>query len=123
MVIVCGIDGSAGSREAARAAAAFAKRDKEPLLLVYVQEALVLGVDALAGATPVALANTAHLDLDRERMGAELEKEGARLAETFDIEVKHTIRTGFPDHELGRVAEEEGAELLVVASLGRRAWS
>lgn len=121
MVIVCGIDGSANSREAARAAASVAKLDAETLVLVYVQEALVLGVDALAGATPVALASTAHLDADRQRMHVELEREAVRLAADFGIEVRHTIRTGLPDTELVRVAEEEEAELLVVASLGRRA--
>jgi nucleotide-binding universal stress UspA family protein len=121
MVIVCGIDGSANSREAARAAAALAKLDAEVLVLVYVQEALVLGIDALAGATPVALANTAHLDADRQRMHGELEREASRLVADFGIEVRHTIRTGLPDTELVRVAEEEEAELLVVASLGRRA--
>lgn len=122
MVIVCGIDGSATSQGAARAAAALAKLDQEELLLVYVQEALVLGIDALTGSsTPVALANTTHLDKDRERMHAELERQGAELAAHFGIRVRHVIHTGLPDHELVRVAEDEGAELIVVASLGRRA--
>lgn len=121
MVIVCGIDGSATSREAARAAAALAKADQESLTLVYVQEAIVLGVDALAGATPVALASTTYLDVDRERMHAELGREAERLASEFGIEVTHTIRTGLPDHEILQVAEEQEAELVVVASVGRRA--
>jgi len=121
MAIVCGIDGSASSREAARAAAAVARLDQEVLVLVYVQEALVLGIDALAGATPVALANTERLDADRKHMHAELERECERLASAFGIEVRHEIRTGLPDHELVRVAEEQDGELLVVASLGRRA--
>jgi nucleotide-binding universal stress UspA family protein len=121
MAIVCGIDGSANSREAARAAAALAKLDQDELTLVYVQEALVIGIDPVAGATPVALANTTHLDADRERMRGELAKEAAHLADEFGIEVKHVIRTGLPDHELAAVATELEAELLVVASLGRRA--
>lgn len=121
MVILCGIDGSASSREAARAAAALARLTKDELELVYVQEAFVFGADALAGGMPVAVANTAHLDADRERMAKELEREGARLAETFGIQVKHAIRTGLPDHELALLAEQEEAELLVVASVGRRA--
>jgi nucleotide-binding universal stress UspA family protein len=123
MVIVCGIDGSARSREAARAAASFAKLQGGALVLAYVQEAVVLGFEPIAGATPVALANTAALEADRNRMKAELEREAERLGQAFGIQVRALVRTGLPDLELARVAEEEEAELLVVASLGRRSAS
>ncbi len=121
MVIVCGIDGSARSREAARAAAAFAKLGQTSLTLCHVQEAMVLTIEPLAGATPIALANTTHLETDRQRMLGELEREGERLKEAFGIEVRSVVRAGLPDHELVRVALDEQADLLVVASLGRRA--
>ena len=123
MVIVCGIDGSVRSREAARAAAALAKLEREALVLVHVQEAVVLTAEPLAGATPVALANTAHLEADRERVRGELEHEAERLRSAFGIQVKCQVRTGLPDHELARVTEQEEADLLVVGSLGRRSAS
>jgi nucleotide-binding universal stress UspA family protein len=121
MLVVCGIDGSASSREAARAAAAFARRAQGSLVLVHVQEAVVLSLEPMMGATPVALASTTALESERRRLEGELEREAQRLAAEFEIEVAHTIRTGLPDHELVRVVEEREAELLVVASLGRRA--
>ncbi len=121
MIVVCGIDGSASSHAAARAAAAFAKLSKGSLTLAYVQEALVLSIEPITGATPLALANTQYLEADRQRMHAELEREGERLAREFGIQVQHVIHTGLPDQELVRVAEERKAQLLVVASLGRRA--
>jgi len=121
MVIVCGIDGSSRSWEAARAAAALAKLTRDRLTLAYVQEALMLGLDPLTGGMPVALANTEYLELDRERMKVELEREGARLHTAFGVEVRHVMRTGLPDHELIDVVAAEEADLLVVASIGRRA--
>lgn len=123
MVIVCGIDGSARSREAGRAAAALARIESDELVLVYVQEAIVVGFEPIAGATPVALANTAALEADRKRMLGELEREAERLGQEFGIKARATVRTGLPDLELARVAEEEEARLLVVASLGRRSGS
>lgn len=121
MVIVCGIDGSSRSWEAARAAAALAKLTADRLTLAYVQEAIVLGLEPIAGATPIALADTGHLDADRERMHAELTRGGERLSGDFGVAVRHVIRTGLPDRQLLDVVAEENATLLVVASLGRRA--
>jgi nucleotide-binding universal stress UspA family protein len=123
MVLVCGIDGSPTSREAARAAAALAKLHRDTLILAYVQEALVLGIEPIAGATPIALANTAYLEADRQRMEDELAREAERLRSAFEIQVKPVLRTGLPDQELVRIVEENEADLLVVASLGRRAAS
>lgn len=121
MIVVCGIDGSSSSHAAARAAAAFAKLSRGSLTLAYVQEALVVSIEPITGATPLALANTQYLEADRQRMHAELAREGADLAREFGIEVQHVIHTGLPDQELVRVAEERAADLLVVGSLGRRA--
>ncbi len=118
MVIVCGIDGSANSREAARAAAALARRERDGLLLVHVQEALVFTPPLMD--QPVALTNTTQLDLELERARKDLAREGQRLAR-FGIEVATQVRTGLPDHELIAVAKAEGAQRIVVGSLGRRA--
>lgn len=123
MVIVCGIDGSARSREAARAAGALAKLGGDALVLAYVQEHIVVGFEPIAGATPIALANTAALEADRTRMQGELEREAERLGKAFGIQARAAVRTGLPDLELARVAEEEEARLLVVASLGHRSGS
>lgn len=119
MVILCGIDGSAASREAARAAAALARRTETKLVLVHVQEAVVF-TPSMSG-TPIAVGSTAELDRDRERWKDELGREAERLAEAFGIVVETRIRTGLPDHELLQVAKDEDATHVVVASLGRRA--
>jgi len=123
MVVLCGIDGSAGSHDAARAAAALAKMLGEPLHLAHVVEALVFSSDALTGGMPVAVANTAHLDADREHAKKLLERTGQGLKEAFGVEVRHSVRAGLPDHELVQIAKEEDVSLLVVASIGRRASS
>jgi nucleotide-binding universal stress UspA family protein len=123
MVIVVGIDGSARSREAGRAAAALAKLGADELVLVYVQEHVVIGFEPIAGATPIAVANTQALEAERARMQVELGREAERLGQAFGVRARATIRTGLPDLELARVAEEEEAGLLVVASLGRRSGS
>lgn len=120
MVILCGIDGSGSSHEAARAAAALAKVRREHLQLVHVQEALVFSVDPLTGGLPVALANTTVLDQERERIKKELAREADELSERFGIEVAHTVRTGLPDQELCQLAREDEASLIVVGSIGRR---
>lgn len=120
MVIVCGIDGSASSHDAARAAAALGKKMGVSLLLVHVQEALVFSIDPVTGGLPVALANTALLEEERARIGRELAREADELAERFGIEVDHAIRTGLPDQQLVEVVREQEATMLVVASIGRR---
>jgi nucleotide-binding universal stress UspA family protein len=122
MVLVCGIDGSKRSIEAARAAAALAKLQRDSLLLVHVQEVMVFGADPFAETAPFTAAQAA-LEAGRRRIESELAREAERLAGAFGIEVKTQVRTGLPDLELVRAAEEEEAVLLVVASLGRREGS
>jgi nucleotide-binding universal stress UspA family protein len=119
MTIVCGIDGSAASREAARAAASLARRTESKLVLVHVQEAVVF-TPSMTG-TPIAVGSTVELDRDRERWKEELEREAERLAQAFGLVVESRIRTGLPDHELLQVAKDESADTVVVASVGRRA--
>jgi nucleotide-binding universal stress UspA family protein len=120
MTIVCGIDGSESAREAARAAAALAQLSGDELVLAHVQEALMVPLTPVMGATPVALANTEVLDADRKRVHAELERQGAELAQAARITVRHVIHTGLPDQELLSVVAGEKARLLVVGSHGRR---
>ncbi|NOT29470.1 MAG: universal stress protein [Planctomycetes bacterium] len=123
MVILCGVDGSAPAREAARAATALAKRAGEALQLLYVQDVFVMNVAGPDGAGAGSLASQQFLEDDRRRMGAELEALAAALTREFHTEVSQRIEVGSPESELSRCAQELRASFLVVGALGRRQGS
>ena len=121
MVILCGVEESAASIEAARAAAAIAKRTGDSLCLVHVRDTVL---PALApGLGPVPYTVPADLEAQRVRALAELEREKKRLTESYGISVTTQVRFGLPDFELDQAAAELDASLIVVASLGRRSGS
>lgn len=108
MAIVCGTDLSERSRAAVAAAAAIARRTREPLWLVHVLERGEL------------------LEPDcRERLLAAardvLEEEAKRVAGLVDGEVQHAVLVGHPVRELLSVAGSRNATVLVVSSQGHAA--
>ncbi|MCK6447184.1 MAG: universal stress protein [Planctomycetes bacterium] len=121
MTIVCGIDGSAMSRRAARAAAALARRTGDALKLVHVHEITALSV--IGEATPVPFVRPGAIGAEREELERELEREREHLKRGFQIEVTTELRAGLPDQELDQVAIASDASLIVVGSLGRRSGS
>lgn len=123
MVILCGVDGSAPAREAARAAAALAKRASDALDLVYVQDVFLMSLPDASGAGVVPIANEQLLESDRKLMKAELDVLAAALAREFQVRVGVVFELGFPDHELARRARERQASFVVVGALGRRKGS
>jgi nucleotide-binding universal stress UspA family protein len=117
--IVCGVDGSDGSRAALAVAADLADRLDARLVLVHaVHEALpsydgVAAIGIGAGARP---APAATLQQQEQAAGQLL----ARMAADTGVEpVWRRVVTGQPAERLAAVAEEEGAELIVVGSRGR----
>jgi len=123
MVILCGVDGSVPAREAARAAAALAKRSGEGLELVYAQDVFLMSAPDASGAGMVPIASQALLESDRKLMQAELDSQAAALAREFRVKVGVSIELGFPDRELARRAQERQASFVVVGALGRRKGS
>lgn len=92
-VIVCGVDESAGGRDAARVARGLADLTAAPLVLVHV---VGLAEEVLTGAMLIA--------------------ELARTAELGEVEGR--VPVGLPAERLAEIADAEHAAFLVVGSRG-----
>ncbi len=106
MTIVCGTDLSERSRPALAAAAAIARRTREPLHLVHV----VVGGELLEGDCRERLSAAAR---------AMLAHESERIS--VDAGVQRTVLIGHAVRELLSFADAEHAALVVVASQGHAA--
>jgi nucleotide-binding universal stress UspA family protein len=107
MTVVCGTDLSEGARPALEAAAALATRLGHPAL------SLVHAVERGESEEP------AHLDARRARAAELLAAEAGAVARRHALAaVRHRVVDGPAGEMLARVAEEEGASLLVVSSRG-----
>lgn len=109
MAVVCGIDFSPRSDEAASAAAQLAARFQVPLVLVHAVYAYGMPLRRIGDEEVV-------YDDVRRRLRAEAE----RLRETVAA-VHAELLMGNPDEALLEAAERHSARLVVVASLGHRA--
>lgn len=108
-MILCGTDFSDHAERAVRAAAAFARAFREPLLLVHVVDRGAVGW--VAGSVPMACVEAAS-----ERL--------ARIAAALaapDLALETQAVIGVPDEELATLARERHARMLVVGVLGTRA--
>ena len=109
--IVVGTDGSPGAKAAVRRAAEIAKGSGSRVHLVTAYPDSPSARETLtstAKADPVDLRETAEGVLNRA--GRELEAEG--------IEYETHARAGDPAHVIIEVAEEQGADLIVVGARG-----
>jgi nucleotide-binding universal stress UspA family protein len=117
--IVCGVDGSAHARLAAKAALSFADRLGMPLTLVHV--APVRTVLSVASLPP---------DADPSAYPRSVEVAEAQAAESFGslspefdrADVARELRLGEPATVLAELAAENAAEFIVVGSRGRGVW-
>jgi nucleotide-binding universal stress UspA family protein len=107
MTIVCGTDLSENAREAARAAAAIAKRLAVPLKLVHV-------IDELGAELTAAGEQRAVHDPVRRRV----EEQANELRSGLGIEVESIVRPGVAPETLVEIARATDASLIVVAALG-----
>ncbi len=98
MTIVCGIDFSEPSRNAAIVAAGVAKKRGEALVLVH----------------------SAPFDgSEHEKLHAALEAEAATLRDA-GLPVSTELRFGFPDEDVEQVAEAAKASMIVLGAVGHR---
>jgi nucleotide-binding universal stress UspA family protein len=112
--IVCALDGSDGARVALRVAARLADELGVPLVVAHVLQPQ----PAASGFGPTAN-QLATLPLDTMQASGE-----ALVARILDEEqlggTRRRVVFGFPADRLADVADDEGAELMVVGSRGRR---
>ena len=106
--IVCGTDFSREAREAARVAAAWARKQHDRLRLVHVIEPVVADLE-LVGLQEALVA--AQRD--------ELERQAATLRAEFEIEIETSLERGAVFDRIVNAATESGAGLIVVASVGQ----
>ena len=111
--IICGVDGSAASVVALDVAAGLAERQDARLLMVHA-------VQHAVGGNGAASAH-ARLITERETEAAELLLE--HLAEAAGLEhAERRVVSGHPAERLAELADDEGAELIVVGSRGRSSF-
>ncbi|MEA2365319.1 MAG: hypothetical protein QOE69_3389 [Thermoleophilaceae bacterium] len=106
--IVVGLDGSEGSRPALPLAAELAEKDGARLVLLHVDER----IPAKGGVHPVRA--------DEDQIRADLQEQARQLSERgidASVEVVELILGG-PAQAIERVAEREGADLIVVGRRG-----
>ncbi len=118
--IVVGVDGTETSLRALAYAAGLARRQGTPLIVVYVRQPL---------RTPVALSGWVDAGIVAAEAEAQKDMEDEVWTQiTSDVTAwgcgaRVMIRNGSPLTELRRVAEQSGAEMIIVgasASLGHR---
>jgi nucleotide-binding universal stress UspA family protein len=118
--IVCGVDGSADSQAALGVAARLTGRLEARLVLAHVAE-LTLAPYAAVGR--IGSGGVAPRPLTLATRG-EQEEAGARLLEQLADEhglggAEQRVVVGLPAERLADLADDEGAELIVVGSRGR----
>jgi nucleotide-binding universal stress UspA family protein len=120
--ILCGVDGSVESQDALKVAEQYARRLGARLVLAHVVEDTSVDYAALdpmaggLGAGSLVLAATEQ----RAEAGEMLLKQMA-----IDAGVEHAeqrVSFGYPAERLAGLADDEGAELIVVGSRGRSAF-
>jgi nucleotide-binding universal stress UspA family protein len=119
--IICGVDGSADSQAAVRVASGLAERLGARLVLTHVVDhaAATSAVGPMGGAAasrPLLIDNLDDLEQGAEQLLLE-------VAHDAGLEgAERRVAFGFAAQRLADVADEEGAELIVVGSRGRGAF-
>jgi nucleotide-binding universal stress UspA family protein len=118
--IVCGVDGSADSQAALAVASDLAARLRLRLIMTNVVEpshAPYIGAASLGGAMPRPPLSTTE---QQEAAGARLLVD---LSTTMGLDqAEQRVVIGYPAERLADLADEEGAQMIVVGSRGRGAF-
>jgi nucleotide-binding universal stress UspA family protein len=116
--IVCPTDFSEPACRALKVAAEIAEAAKAELLLVHVV-APIPALDSPSGAPAFDLAGYQD-ELVRSAKAALEERRRRRVPEL--VRSRAIVSIGDAAHEVTRIAEEEGADLIVIATHGRTGW-
>ncbi len=119
--IVCGVDGSADSQAALAVATDLAGRLRLRLIMANVVEpvsAPYIGAASLGGPMPRALLSTTNQQEEAAAAGLLVELSTAMGLEQAD----RRVVVGYAAERLADLADEEGAEMIVVGSRGRGAF-
>ena len=116
--IVCPTDFSEPACRALKAAAEIAAAAKAELLLVHVV-APIPALDGPSGAPAFDLAGYQD-ELVRSAKAALEERRRRRVPES--VRSRAIVTIGDAAHEVTRIATEEGADLIVIATHGRTGW-
>jgi universal stress protein A len=108
--ILCPTDFSAQARSAFEVACALARETHGRVVVLHVERPPVNTIGGTAGVPPLPT------EYDRERLREEL---GRLRPPTPDIAVAHRLEYGDPEYRIIEVAQEIGADLLVLGTHGR----
>jgi nucleotide-binding universal stress UspA family protein len=118
--IVCGVDGSSDSQAALAVATDVAARLQLRLVMANVVEP---SQAPYVGAPPLGVAMSRQFPPTTEQQEESANELLAELSATMGLEqADRRVIVGFPAERLADLADEEGAEMIVVGSRGRGAF-
>jgi nucleotide-binding universal stress UspA family protein len=111
--IIVPIDFSDYSKKALRYAVEFAKQFSAEIILVYVVEPVVYPADFSFGQVAIPSMENELRQRGEEQLAKLLENEAGRL-----IPSRAVVRSGKPFVEINMLAQEENADLIIIATHG-----
>lgn len=112
--ILVPIDGSACSINAGRLAVELATGFQAQITFIYVVDTTTIEELARSSRRPIE-----QIQREMEANGQRYLRYLSQQAKTHRLEVKQAIRSGVPYAEISGLAQEDGADLIVIGQVGR----
>lgn len=99
----------------------YAEQEVDRVSKLVSDEGEIIILSVAGKLTSSAFQSKSKVKKLNERMLKESKEAVKRMAEMFDpsLNVKTVVRTGFPAETINEVAEEEGAEIIVISASGK----